>query len=241
MNPAKITELPLGAVSIDTLIEWKIPRDGVGGVLANIIVVNTPQLLLSFFYVIYNGIYTSMCTETEWSSFATKRKGLRVSGQPQGQQRSTYFLQIPYRFGIPLMIMFAILHWLASESLFLVDVEHYERNQSGDQGGGWTKKYEEFTGGYSLLALVITIFAGTITVLALLISGLQKLKSPMPIVGNCSAVIAAACIPATYEEGEIAAESEVQWGVIGPSNGDVGHCGFSMHPVEWPEAGKWYA
>jgi hypothetical protein len=198
--------LPFGAPSPATIIEWGIPSSGVDGVLANVVVINTPLLILSYLYIIYNGLYTTMCSEAEWSSFAVTRKGLRLSGEQRGSQRGNYFLQLPYRFSFPLITMFAILHWLASQSLFLVDIEHY-----AEKGSAWELLYEDFTVGFSPIAIFITIVVGTIPVFALLITGLKKLNSPMPLAGNCSAVIAAACHPGRRTEGELAAESEVQW------------------------------
>lgn len=41
------------------------------------------------------------------------RKGLRVT-QPHGYQRSSYFLQLPYRWSLPLIVISGTLHWLLS-------------------------------------------------------------------------------------------------------------------------------
>jgi hypothetical protein len=61
----------------------------------------------------------------EFAGYAHKRKGLRVSSAPAGKQRSKYFLQIPLRYGVPMVGVSAVLHWLASQSIFVVVVEVY--------------------------------------------------------------------------------------------------------------------
>lgn len=57
----------------------------------------------------------------EWAQFASTRRTLRVS-KPQGQQRSTYWLQLPYRYSVPLMGAMVLLHWLMSRGLFLASI-----------------------------------------------------------------------------------------------------------------------
>jgi hypothetical protein len=58
----------------------------------------------------------------EWSHFAKERKPLRVSS-PTGL---TYFLQLPYRIALPLLVMSGLLHWLVSQSIFLAVVSEYD-------------------------------------------------------------------------------------------------------------------
>ena len=91
-------------------------------ILLNAWLANTPQILLSFSYFAINRLCTSMCFAREWNSYGTPRKGLRTTN-PTGQQRSTYFLQLPYRWSIPLTVTSGFLHWLLSQSLFLVRLE----------------------------------------------------------------------------------------------------------------------
>src|SRR3954447_13322803 len=46
--------------------------------IRDVVIINTPQLLLSVLYFIYNSIFTSMLSGHEWNRFATRRKALRV-------------------------------------------------------------------------------------------------------------------------------------------------------------------
>ena len=90
-------------------------------VVASVLVANVPQLILSFLYLNLNGLLTSIFSAMEWSDFVLERKTLRVSN-PKGAQRSTYFLQLPYKMGVPLIVVSGLLHWLVSQSIFLVVV-----------------------------------------------------------------------------------------------------------------------
>ncbi len=63
-------------------------------ILLNAWLANTPQILLSFSYFAINRLCTSMCFAREWNRYGTARKVLRTTN-PMGQQRSTYFLQLP--------------------------------------------------------------------------------------------------------------------------------------------------
>ncbi|KAF3005003.1 hypothetical protein E8E13_008650 [Curvularia kusanoi] len=92
-------------------------------VIGNALVANTPQVILSFIYLLLNSLFTTMLLSHEWASYTRTRKGLRTSGARRGNQRSTYFLSLPYRFAVPLMVVSALLHWLVSQSIFLVAIE----------------------------------------------------------------------------------------------------------------------
>ena len=51
---------------------------------------------------------------------------LRVT-EPCGLQRSTYYLQLPYLYAIPLLIVSTLLHRLVSQSIFIAHIAVYER------------------------------------------------------------------------------------------------------------------
>lgn len=83
------------------------------------------QLFLSLLYMSINALLTCFCVENEWQSYALKRKTLRVSS-PQGEQRSTYFLSLPWRYGLPLSAASVLLHWTLSQSMFLTALATYK-------------------------------------------------------------------------------------------------------------------
>ena len=89
---------------------------------STVLAVNLPQLLLSFIYVLYNTLFTAMLRSSEYISMSLHRKPLRVS-RPLGCQRSTYWLQLPLRFALPLIAASGAMHWLVSESVFLINIQ----------------------------------------------------------------------------------------------------------------------
>jgi hypothetical protein len=87
-----------------------------------LIFVNIPQVILSFVYLTINTLYTQLQVEQEWNSYARDYIPLRVS-YPTGEQTSTYRLQLPYKYSVPLTIVSTLLHWLVSNSVFLLVIE----------------------------------------------------------------------------------------------------------------------
>jgi hypothetical protein len=180
-----------------------------------------------------------MSLSNEWSQYLLQRKSLRISSVPQGAQRSTYFLQLPYRFAIPLMVTAGTLHWLVSQSIFLVNVEAYllidyeERHHEANS--------DYMTCGYSPVAMISVIITGFLMVLAAIISGFVRLPSGMPVAGSCSVAISAACHPESERNGESAALLKVQWGSVSSNVRDFGHCSFTDGEVSPPEQGRLYA
>lgn len=185
-----LVRLGIGAITPATFINgWSIPSSGVGGLIGNVLVANIAQPVLPFLYFTINQLFTCMLAASEWSLLAAKRKGLRVSASPIGSQRTSYTLQLPYKYALPLMILSGLLHWLVSQSIFVVNVESYffgedddlERNSEGDY----------MTCGYSPSAMVLVIIGGIVLVLGVIFIGRRRFTSPIPIAGSCSAAIAA--------------------------------------------------
>ena len=206
--------------------------------MTTVILANTPQLLVSFIYMSYNTIWTSMFRSLEWSQFARTHKTLRVS-YPEGDQRSTHRLQIPYRYGVSLMILIGTIHWLISESFFPARVNVYD-----SEDGHYDKESSLSTCGYSLPALAITITVGGIAPLILIGVGiLWKFDSGTTLVSSNSAAISAACHPKS-DEPENAHLLPLQWGVVtvtvDPDGTQIGHCSFSSEPVSHPHDGRIY-
>ncbi|KAK0109834.1 hypothetical protein ONS95_002505 [Cadophora gregata] len=205
----------LWSLGFGTAMPEAIVAVEVEGFAANVLFANFPQLILSFLYLTYNGLFTSMLGAVEYGRFSQHRKGLRVSSKPEGVQRSSYYLQLPYTYGIPLITISIVLHWLVSQSLFVVLI-HISR---------WTelKKYQGFgykenltASGYSPIALFFVILVSTLTLIGGRIFGCRRLPGDIPLAGGCSVVISAACHPDTTRDGYPGAHStsEVQWGAI---------------------------
>jgi hypothetical protein len=222
---ALITSLGFGKVDVRTTIRTRLTD-----LISNAVIANAPQVVLSWVYFSYNGLLTLMSLASEWESYTLHRKGLRVAGVPEGEQRSTYFLQLPYRIAIPFVVLSAFLHWLVSQSFFLVSVQVYGH----DTTDGWQPRSNSPTTriscGYSLLPLVLVLATGGSLLIAIIIRGFLPFKTATPIVGCCSAAIAAACQPLEEDDGE-SATSKVQWGVMGQFKNGFEHCGMSRRAV----------
>jgi hypothetical protein len=240
--------LGLGTLSSKTLMG----NDGRVGLLnrllTNVIMANSPQVVLSILYFTYNGLFTSIALATEWDSYARHRKGLRVSSPPVGAQRTTYFLQLPYRYSLPLLAISGLLHWLVSQSIFLAFIEIYrdpvsERVSSGTTGSS-TRTIEPInnfiTCGWSPAGVFSVIMVGVGMVVFLLATAFRRLGgSGMPVAASCSAAISAACHAVPYDE--MACVKQLQWGVTSVERGGKGHCSFSSEWVDVPRQGEMYS
>lgn len=217
--------------------------------IPNVIIANCPQLAFSVLYFAFNNVLTAMCLSAEWSRYAQHRKGLRMSHNPQSSQRSSYFLSLPYHYAVPLMAVSALLHWLISQSLFLVGIEAYDSN------GTRNPSRDLMTCGYSPAAIVSGISVGVAMFVCLIGLGFRRFASSMPVAGCCSLAISAACHPyfdpncASHTRGDGMVESKlngefmallpVKWGAV-QLEGAAGHCTFSAEDVDFPEKGQTY-
>lgn len=219
-----------GTVTSESMMSWNVIQGGPGGLLLCILVANLPQIILSFLFLNYNGIFTCMLLADEWNGYAHKRKPLRVTS-PNGAQRSTYRLQLPYKYGIPLLITSATLHWLVSQSLFLANVKYYDTNGHEDILNSRS------TVGYSCIAIITVIILGAVVTLIGILHGFRRYQG-MPLAGSCSAAISAACH--RPEDDLDAPIKPVMWGVVSSESG-VGHCCFTSFEVSPPIPGELYA
>ncbi|KAB8228665.1 uncharacterized protein BDW43DRAFT_212429 [Aspergillus alliaceus] len=218
---------------------FSLTSDGVPNIAVGFLAANIPQIIVSYIYLALNNIMTTMLAMAEWCSYAVgsknRPKGLRVSlPAPETEQKSTYFLSIPWKWGIPITACIAVLHWAVSETVFFARIEvHDVNNGQVDPDNSVNDVF------YSLIAKYITISMGPFILFALLlISIVKKYPDTMPLAGCCSASISAACQPAKpgddaeNPEGfpEDLVHKKLQWGVINDSEhgqrSEVGHATF---------------
>lgn len=89
--------------------------------LQGVVTANSAQIIVSLCYYFYNSLLTRMLLSAEYSSYGVNRKPLRVTWPVEGsKQRSTYWLSIPYPYGLAAMALFTILHWLVSQGIYFV-------------------------------------------------------------------------------------------------------------------------
>lgn len=184
-------------------LKWMGKMNGIShaaGFFSALLFSNMFQIVFSALYLLYNNLVTVLLVAAEWNDFISERKSLRVSA-PLGMQRSSYFLSLPYSFSLPLMACSDILHWLISQSVFVIQTIGYNSPDfhPNDSLGGSIV-------GYSSIGILFSMLLGGIMVLALVLLGAFKKYTvkrptdgsespsyPTPLVSTCSAAIGAAC------------------------------------------------
>jgi hypothetical protein len=231
LNLSGLWKMGFGSVDARTIINQISSASGTRELFYNVLLANLPQTILSFLYLTYNSIFTTMLAADEWSGFSYQRKPLRVTS-PIGSQRSTYFLQLPYKYSIPLLAASGILHWLVSQSIFLARIEVIKDSYNP------SKLVSRC--GYSCIAIIFVLFVAGCMLLGAVAIGFRRYKGNAPLVSTCSAAISAACHRPTDDEG-----SELlplQWGVVTwDGNRKFGHCSLSSQGVSAPVLGFLYA
>ncbi|KAK0118615.1 hypothetical protein ONS96_011706 [Cadophora gregata f. sp. sojae] len=199
--------------------------------IAMVAVANLPQVIVSCLYFAYNTIYTSMVSADEWSRFTVHRKALRTT-DPRGEQRSTYWLSLPWTYALPLAVASAVLHWLVSQSLFVSRTEILNTR-------GEPEPISYMNVGYNPLSILIALLFGVTMVIVVILNGFRKLTDGSVLVGNNSLAISAAC---HREKDEGAEKRRVMWGAVRheAEDGTPGHCCFSSEKVERPRIGDKY-
>ncbi|KAJ5199525.1 hypothetical protein N7472_004729 [Penicillium cf. griseofulvum] len=216
----------------------------VEGMLESVVLANVPQLVVTMCYYCYNAVLTSMLAAAEYSSYGIERKALRVTWPiSSSQQRSTYWLSIPYRYSVPVLLLYMTLHWTISQSIFYLQIIGYTPQDKE----GWRTSHL----GYSSAFILFSVVVGAVMILALCILGLRRLNSNAPLAGSCSAAISAACHAPTHENLDTAIRSKLKWGqTTGLSVGSIdsdgdepekGHCSFTSLGTVKPTLTKLYA
>lgn len=197
-----------------------------------VVIINSPQLFFSMIYFAYNGAFTMMHAAEEWSGFATERKSLRVS-EPRPGQRSSYWLNLPWSYSLPLVAVSSVLHWMVSRSLYLVNIDVYSPDGTPDAS------QTIFACGFSTVFLLMVL--GTLVFMTAVIFGFsfKPLNAEIPFIGFNSLAISAACHGSkTHDE----VCKPLLWGVTElPEDGLPGHCALSSGEVSKPVPGQSYS
>lgn len=87
----------------------------------NVFFANYWQFPASFLYLFCNAFLSCMLISNEWAGYYDDREALRVS-VPRGLQRSNHFVSMPFKYSMPALIAFALLHWTLSQSIVVMRV-----------------------------------------------------------------------------------------------------------------------
>lgn len=180
--------------------------DQTTGFFVALLFANVFQVVVSGLYLLINNLLTVLLIAEEWNGFILGRQTLRLSF-PQGIQRSSYFLSLPFAYGIPLIVSSGLLHWMISQSVFVIQTIGYSQPDVGKLAKAEFEKAPAMDAsvvGFSSLGIVFSLSIGITLVIAVLGVGAfkryraKRLENgkeayPMPLVSTCSAAISAAC------------------------------------------------
>lgn len=206
LNPSTLSNaiaIDFGAVEAQNLVFGARPAPGeAAGVLLTALLANTPQAFLSLLYVIYNTIFTLMHIGEDWDMYgahtATTRHKLKIVSRqqthrylrvsnPKGTQKSTHFLNLPFRFAIPLVCASGLIHWFMSQTLYLANISVVPRDNEVPM------KDEITTVAYAPAGMIALLIMAVLMVVVLIVTGMRRFGGQMPIVASNSAAISAAC------------------------------------------------
>ncbi|KAI0191032.1 hypothetical protein EV127DRAFT_453382 [Xylaria flabelliformis] len=205
---------------------------GPPGYIATALFANTPQLILSVCYFSYNSLLTQFNVEKEWNAFSISYQPLRVS-YPAGQQVSSYRLQLPYRYSVPLILISIALHWVLSNAVFLyINEGGYLSPSLGlykFEGPSSISEGSVIAVGFSpLFFLVLFIASFLLIILPLVLLGFYKMKGRMVTGGWNSLVVSAACHLVDLSQRKLRWGATELSGKLAKSISSEGRAGFQL-------------
>ena len=148
------------------------------------------------------------------------------------------------------MSLSGVLHWLLSQSIFLVALEPKTQDLSNSNYESYSVSDDEYQAGvtdyscgWSPLVAVLTLVGGFILLFAAIGTGFKRYSTSMSLGATNSAVIAAGCDVDFETEEEAVELRKLKWGVVSLFDRDekVMHCAMSSKDPSYPEHGTLYA
>ncbi|OCK83187.1 hypothetical protein K432DRAFT_423576 [Lepidopterella palustris CBS 459.81] len=215
-------------LGIGTLTSRSLITDNAGFSPAGLAIwANLPQVFLAILFLAYNNILVSLFLSQDWNAFALKGRTLMVSS-PAGIQRGMWMLGSPWGYGIVMLVIHIFLHWLVSQSLFIVETETIyggespiallEANIPNIWGYTPTKTYGSgsATLGYSPIAGILALVCGVVLLAGAMVLGFRKFdEGGPPVASTCSEAISAACHLNPHDRNDDLRYKELRWGDVG--------------------------
>ena len=103
--------LGLGNVNPEALIGFNGSQNlsGPAGVILAVLLANLPQIILSFLYFAYNGLFTCMLLAEEWSGYASKRRFLSHVTNRRAAKHLPFATAVSLRYPTPHRLEYATL------------------------------------------------------------------------------------------------------------------------------------
>lgn len=226
----------LGVADMQSLASFKRDDTGSSGIIPTVLIANIPQFGLSILYFVYLNIWNKLLVAVEFDRYTYSKKGLRVSERPRGMQRASRFFTLPVLYALPLLVCSAVLHWLCSQSFFMVRIDGVNNRAEIDPNDQLVRL------GYSAKGIVCLICVSAAILLATIcVATFRRLRVGLGET-SMSVVISAACHSDRSEPD--AWLREVQWGDVSGNvveeDGAERHCAFTTGAVERPSVGSMY-
>ena len=160
--------------------------------LGHVIFANLFQLLISFLYLVYNNILTCQLAAYEFVEYFTAKAELRVSSPKNCTQRSSRFLSLPWEYAIPLVLSVSVLHWLVSQSVFIVQTTAFGPGPNGHP----IPADDSPRVGWSALGILLSTLWGLVLILALLLNSFRRyhgVSEDIPSMATNSSALSACC------------------------------------------------
>ncbi|KAL2887514.1 hypothetical protein HOO65_050635 [Ceratocystis lukuohia] len=210
-----------------------------------------PHLFPAILYMVTDALVSTYFVSHEMSQYASSNrpKYLRLSsGVLRGNQTSSLYITIPFKWSWAIITIFIGLSFVVSQSIFMISIKYLPSPLTSDQ-----TLHE--TPGIGMSGIGMVLFIAILGLLLFLIVGLgMRRADPFPMSkastfsgnpmvlrgGTCSAVISSRCH--TLGRSDISSEALV-WGVVqeGDGAGIPGHAAFSYKEVGALQAGRAYA
>lgn len=143
-------------------------------------------------------MFTRLLVGKSWAMRSLRHSSLRVTA-PKGQQRSTYRLQLPYRYSVPLVISSGMLHWLLSNTIYIVisQGDYFAALLQTDSDSTYSDPSlppgSTVSVGYSVIAMIILVSIGLIGIIIPIIWSRKRLPGFANSVGCNSFAMSASC------------------------------------------------
>ena len=214
---ASLWRLGFGAPHQDAIVLYDISELNFIGMA---MLANIPQIFLAAVWLLYMGIMTSMFLAADWATFGTSGHTLQVSS-PAGRQRGSWLLGAPPSYGVFLLVLQMVLHWLVSQSIFVISVSF--RTPDGSVP---TRSPSGFVNaGFSPVGIIFSVIVSGLLVLSVIVMAMRRMPlGAPPVVATCSAAISAAChMPSGMDSMGLVYE-RLRWGQNGDVVHGVAHC-----------------
>lgn len=211
------------------------------GLYKSVLFANAFQIFVSFLYLFYNNILTSQLAAQEFIRYFTVKDSLRVSTPKNITQQSSHFLSLPWEYAVPQVLSFTILHWLVSQSVFLVQTTAFGPGPDGQR----LSMDDRSRVGFSALGILCSTLWGAMVILGLFVNSFRRysgVPKDIPSMATNSSALSACCQrPSDDEDAYLFPVRMAVVTDVGEAKGCAGRLTFtSFLDGKAPEHGKRY-